>query len=214
MKQERLGGMSCWTSGSRDSSDSCLVALHGWGSNALGMTPLMDEMNFSNVRAIFPNAPFAITPPARLRWYDPSGDILSDIQNSRQLLSGLLDEIIAGGVPAQRVVLLGFSQGGRLAVGTTLTYPKTLGGCVCLSGLLGSETPSEKSDVQEGLKVPFLVLHGSQDQVVPISRGGESIRDTLESLGAGVEYKEFDMGHEINGDEIDLIRKFLHGILQ
>lgn len=172
----------------------------------------MDEMNFLNVRGIFPNAPFAITPPARLQWYDPSGDIVSGVMKSRELLSGLLDEIIAGGVSPQRLVLLGFSQGGRLAVGTTLTYPKTLGGCVCLSGLLGFEAPFEKSDVQEGCKAPFLVLHGKQDQVVPIAEGGERVRDTLESLGASVQYQEYDMGHEINGDELDLIRIFLNGI--
>lgn len=82
-----------------------------------------------------------------------------------------------------------------------LTLP--LGGLICLSGYLHSMSPALGSALP-----PVLIAHGTQDTVVPVSAAVRA-RDSLTAWGSSVQYQEFNMGHEIRPEVVDLMRSFV-----
>jgi phospholipase/carboxylesterase len=105
------------------------------------------------------------------------------------------------GIPLSQTILLGFSQGGAMTLDVGLSLP--LAGLVCLSGYLHEITTKSNQPI-----APVLIVHGRQDQVVPLM-AAQTARDTLLSLGAKVKYVEYDMGHEIRPSAITEIQKFV-----
>src|SRR5690606_20266601 len=94
---------------------------------------------------------------------------------------------VARGVPASRVVLMGFSQGCAMTLLTGLRAPERLAGLVALSGYLplAESTAAERSAANAS--VPVFMGHGSQDEVVVPARG-EAARDALQALGHAVDW--------------------------
>ena len=105
------------------------------------------------------------------------------------------------GVPASRVVLAGFSQGGAIALATGVRREAPLAGIVALSTYLpmASTTPVEATVA--GLRTPVFQAHGVHDPVVPASLGALS-RDILRKLGAPVAWHEYPMPHSVCGEEV------------
>ncbi len=83
-----------------------------------------------------------------------------------------------------------------------------LAGLVALSGYLHPVTDSSRHALP-----PVLIVHGRQDQVVPV-QAAHTARDQLTTLGATVQYQELDMGHEIKPGVLALIRSFVGTILE
>lgn len=96
-----------------------------------------------------------------------------------------------------RVVVAGFSQGGTMAALTALTRPDLVAGAAVLSGIVPSTIIDELPDRAALINKPFLVIHGTHDQVVSIAHGRAS-RDFLSQLGVALTYREYPMAHEIN----------------
>jgi phospholipase/carboxylesterase len=183
-----------------------IVALHGWGSNAQDLVSIAPFLDLSNFLFLFPNAPL-LHPnvPGGRMWYDLR-DGYSGLSESRQQLIEWLESLAAGtGVPLSHTVLAGFSQGAAMALDVGLSLP--LAGLVALSGYLH---PINKS--LSGSVPPILIVHGRQDQVVPI-KAAQSARDTLTATGATVQYHEFDMSHEIQPAVLGLIRNFVQAVM-
>lgn len=134
-------------------------------------------------------------------WYDFQAGYRG-LDQSRQLLQEWLKSLAAEtGVPLSRTVLAGFSQGGAMTLDVGLNLP--LAGLVALSGYLHplDQTLSPHTP-------PVLIIHGLQDQVVPLS-AAQAARGTLTKAGARVEYHEFDMGHEIQPPVLPLLHNFI-----
>lgn len=83
-----------------------------------------------------------------------------------------------------------------------LKFP--LAGLVSLSGYLHRSVAQTKADSFP----PALIVHGKQDMVVPVN-AARNARDTLNALGVAVEYQEFDMGHEVNLEVLNLMQSFV-----
>ncbi|MGV0024010.1 alpha/beta hydrolase [Phormidesmis priestleyi] len=198
------------------SPQSLIVVLHGWGANAQDVAFLCSLLELSDCQFMLPDAPFPH--PYGIggkMWYDLSDNLnfqtdittQPDLLTSRQLLTDWLKSLESEtGVPLSRTILGGFSQGGAMTLDVGLTLP--LAGLMVLSGYLhGAIAPLETAIP------PLLIVHGKQDQVVPL-RAAQMAHDRLTTLGATIQYQEFNMGHEISPQVLNEMQQFIRHTLK
>jgi phospholipase/carboxylesterase len=129
----------------------------------------------------------------------------TDLLSSRQQLTEWLHSLEEKtGIPLSQTVLAGFSQGGAMTLDIGTTLP--LKALMVLSGYMHIPVASVHPAISK-----ILMVHGRQDQVVPLTAAHQA-RDRLLSLGAPVQYEEFDMGHEIRPLVLEVMQKFLEEI--
>lgn len=213
------------TGNTSDSPAATILIMHGLGADGRDFVPIAQQMDLSSVgpvRFLFPNAP---TIPVTINggyvmpaWYD----ILAADLVKREDEAGLrksqlqIEEIIANekarGVPADRIVVAGFSQGCAMALMVGLRHGQTLAGIVGMSGYLplGSSTAAEHTAAS--LKTPIFLAHGTRDGVVALPRATAS-RDALAELGYAVEWHEYAMEHSVCPQEVTDLEAFLKRVL-
>lgn len=182
-----------------------VVTLHGWGANAQDVESLSSYFDLPDCEFLFPNAPYPHPSVSTGRaWYDLRDEnMYAGLKESRQLLIDWLQSIESNtGIPLSRTILSGFSQGGAMTLDVGLTLP--LAGLVVMSGYLHPDV----ANLQKSNFPPTLIMHGRQDQVVPLSAAIKS-RDVTQALGVEVDYHEFDTGHEINLQMLEILRTFV-----
>jgi phospholipase/carboxylesterase len=177
--------------------------LHGWGADASDLAPLSTVLNLPNYQFIFPSAPFPHPEvPGGKAWYALETPDYKGLDESRQMLLEWLRSLEATtGVPLSRTILSGFSQGGAMTLDVGSSLP--LAGLCSLSGYLHSKPQKGDRSLP-----PVLIIHGTQDTVVPL-KAAQQARDVFSVLGATVEYREFEMGHEINASAIEVLQAFI-----
>jgi len=215
--------LECIETQTTDTPGASLIVLHGLGADGHDFVPVARELELSAVggaRFVFPHAPMR---PVTLNggyvmraWYDilgTPGARQEDEAGLRQSLSEI-EALIARererGMPARRIVLMGFSQGCAMTLLTGLRHGERLGGLVGLSGYLplAAQTAAERSPANAD--VPIFLAHGREDPIVGIDRALAS-RDALRALGYDVEWHDYAMPHSVCMDEIvDLNRWLLH----
>lgn len=208
------------------SPDACVIWLHGLGADGHDFEPIVPELRLDpglNVRFIFPHAPMmpvTINQGFVMRaWFDiRTAEIDAEpdekgIRASAELVSEMVDQQIASGIPAEHIVLVGFSQGGAIVLQAGLRYYKQLAGIIALSAYLplADSLGSEKSDANA--KTPILLAHGSADPVIPIDLARRS-RKELEKQGFKLEWHEYKgMQHSVSEKEIYHIAEWLENVL-
>jgi phospholipase/carboxylesterase len=198
-----------------------LIVLHGLGADGFDFVPICGELDLAAlgpVRYVFPHAP---TRPVTINggytmraWYDILVTDLvrhedeTGLRQSQQQIAELIDRERERGVAAERIVVMGFSQGCAMALMTALRYPHRLGGAVGLSGYLplAALTTAERSEANADL--PVFMAHGTQDPIVPHARGAAS-RDALRALGHEVAWQEYPMPHSVCAEEIEALNAWL-----
>ncbi|WP_457323575.1 alpha/beta hydrolase [Roseateles sp. P5_E11] len=198
-----------------------LIVLHGLGADGHDFVPICGELDLKSlgaVRFVFPHAPerpVTINGGYVMRaWYDILGADLvkredeAGLRESQRQIAELIDSERQRGVAANRIVLVGFSQGCAMALMTALRYPERLGGAVGLSGYLplAATTATERSAANADL--PIFMGHGSQDTIVVPARGTAS-RDALRTLGHEVEWHDYPMPHSVCMEEIEDLNAWL-----
>ncbi|MEA5582461.1 alpha/beta hydrolase [Nodularia harveyana UHCC-0300] len=186
-----------------------IVCLHGWGANAEDTASLAPFFKLPNYQFLFPNAPFPFPNSSTGRaWYDlRTENMYVGLEESRQLLIDWLQSLESStGVPLSRTILSGFSQGGAMTLDVGLKLP--LAGLVVMSGYLHPDLVNTAS----GDFPPTLIMHGTSDEVVPLSAALKT-RQFTESLGMAVDYQEFDLGHEVSTEMLDVLHNFANNLL-
>jgi phospholipase/carboxylesterase len=191
-----------------------LVLAHGYGSHEgdlFGLHPYLDD-RFIVVSA---RAPLTLSDGA-YAWYPldwrADGTIVPDETEASASLARLTQFVEAARqiYNAGSVYLAGFSQGAMMSQALALSRPDLIAGAVLMSGrtlnLLRDAPPTGK------LWPPFLITHGTQDQVVPVAEGRFS-RDFLTGLGAQVDYHEYPMPHTISESSLGDVDAWLTGRL-
>jgi phospholipase/carboxylesterase len=116
------------------------------------------------------------------------------------------------GVPGERIVLAGFSQGGAIALAAGLRHAQALAGIVALSTYLPISAALAPERSTANARVPIFWGHGSADPVVAIQRGLDS-RRLLEELGYAIDWHTYPMPHSVCAEEIADLRGWLSGRL-
>lgn len=193
------------------------MLLHGWGANYQDLLTLAEFMDLPDYQFVFPNAPFPHPyNPIGKMWYalpenygflgQPEFGDRADLSSSRQqLLELLTQQAETTGIPLSRIILGGFSQGGAMTLDVGVRLP--LAGLMVLSGYL--HAPLQAQTLKP---VPALVVHGTQDAVVPLA-AAKQVRSSLQAVGSSVQYEEYSMGHEIQPIVLAKIQTFVKEIL-
>jgi phospholipase/carboxylesterase len=203
---------------------AAVIWLHGLGADAHDFEPVVPELRLpasKPVRFIFPNAPqrpVTINMGMRMRaWYDilQLGGGPEDEAGIRES-QGLLEKLIATqkqhGIPARKIVLAGFSQGGAIALQAALRHAERLAGVLALSTYLPLPGRLEMERCALNGDVPIFMAHGTYDPMIPMVRAMQS-RDALQALGYPVEWREYAMPHSVCPQEIADIAQFLERVL-
>jgi phospholipase/carboxylesterase len=134
------------------------------------------------------------------------------VRASQTSVEELIAREASRGIPAARVVLAGFSQGGAIALQTGLRHAERLAGIMALSTYLplAPTLAAEASAANRG--VPIFMAHGQYDSMIPIERAAIS-RDVLRKAGYDVEWHDYPMEHAVCREEIDDVATWLGRVL-
>ncbi len=206
-----------------------VVWLHGLGADGNDFAPLVPELvrpHWPAIRFVFPHAPVqpvTINGGMRMRsWYDIVSFDLAGRADSKGVdesvarVEALIAREIERGVPASRIILAGFSQGGAVTLAAGLRRREPLAGLVALSTYLplGTEALARLGDTPEAARrQPVFVAHGRQDPVVPYAAGEDAAR-RLRELGFAVDFHAYPMQHQVCLEEIDALRAWFEARLQ
>jgi phospholipase/carboxylesterase len=202
-----------------------IIWLHGLGADGSDFVPIVRELDLTGcpaIRFVFPHAP---TMPVTINggyvmraWYDILGTDLAKREDEKGLRASQtrVEQLIAAekarGIPANRIVLAGFSQGCAMTLQTGLRHPEKLAGLLGLSGYLPIHTTVEAERHGANHDTPIFLAHGRSDPVIPIYRAEQS-RDILLSMGYQVEWHEYMMQHSVCAEEVDDIGNWLRRVL-
>ena len=217
--------LECIEMQSTDNPGASLIVLHGLGADGNDFVPIAQELDLSAVggaRFVFPHAPMR---PVTMNggyvmraWYDIAGtpqarvEDESGLRASQAQIEALIAREVARGIPANRIVLMGFSQGCAMTLLTGLRHRERLAGLVGLSGYLplAGRTATERSDANA--LTPIFMAHGRDDPMVGIDRAIAS-RDALQALGYDIEWHDYAMPHSVCMEEIADLNRWLLRVL-
>jgi len=207
------------------SPEGSVIWLHGLGADGHDFEPIVPQLGLAGqlgLRFVFPHAPMrpvTINGGMTMRaWYDiitlDRGGAQDEIgiRESGEQLKMLVERERERGMPYEKIVLAGFSQGGAIALHTALRFPQRLAGLMALSTYLplpGSfdEEVAGNSEAQSN-ELPVFMAHGSFDPMLPMALGQQS-HEVLEKAGYEVEWHEYPMAHAVCPEEIGDIRNWL-----
>ncbi len=190
-----------------------MIMIHGYGSNEkdlIQLAPaLLPEFRYISARApitmdfgMFGWFPIEFTQNGITVDYNAANE-------ARLKLLGFIREVIAEYKPlGNKVYLMGFSQGTVMSYLTAFSAPELLHGVIACSGQLPEKTLPQESIKPELTQLPFLVMHGIYDDVLPIAKG-RAAHEWLEKHVQDLTYREYPIAHQIADSGIELICSWL-----
>tara|TARA_B110000908_G_scaffold113414_1_gene133037 strand:+ start:11450 stop:12115 length:666 start_codon:yes stop_codon:yes gene_type:complete len=199
---------------------SSVIWLHGLGADGHDFEAIVPQLSLDPslaIRFIFPNAariPVTVNGGVLMpAWYDifeMNIDRKVDTQQLNQSANdiiALVEQEIAKGIPSERIILAGFSQGGAVAYQAALTYHKPLAGLLAMSTYLATAETIELNETNA--KLPVMIMHGNQDPVVPDTLG-QFAKNFLLNKGYPCQYKSYAMPHSVCAQQINDISHWLN----
>ena len=195
-----------------------VIWLHGLGADGHDFSPIVPELvrkDWPALRFVFPHAPVravTINGGARMRaWYDITSFGFDDlalradsagVAESVAQIEALIAREGERGVPPQRVLLAGFSQGGAITLAVGLARSQPLAGLIALSTYLPmTAQQAQASMAVQAATQPLFMAHGVFDPVVPPA-AGEASAKTMQALGFAMQWRRYPMQHSVCAEEI------------
>jgi phospholipase/carboxylesterase len=209
---------------SAPSPTAAVIWLHGLGADGYDFVDIVPMLGLKalGTRFVFPHAPMrpvTINGGAVMRaWYDVRGDAgvrredEAGVRESQQRIEALIAREKTRGIPAGRIVLAGFSQGGAMALQTGLRHPERLAGIMALSCFLPLTDTVAAEVAPANRDVPIFMAHGTQDPLIPLARARHA-QTLLTGLGYRIEWHEYPIPHSVSPTEIRDISAWLQWIL-
>jgi phospholipase/carboxylesterase len=204
-----------------------VIWLHGLGADGHDFENIVPELHLidsTSIKFIFPHAPvqkITVNRGAEMRaWYDIlSMDELnrevdfSGIERSAKLIDQLIQKEIDHGIPSKNILLVGFSQGGVLALHTGLRFNQPLAGIVALSAYLPTLESLKTQRAEANNHTPIFMSHGIIDSVVAVETGKAAF-DGLKAMGYSIQWHDYVMEHSLCVEEIEHIAAFVNTVFK
>jgi len=198
-----------------------VIWLHGLGADGHDFVPIVPELvrpHWPAIRFVFPHAPkrpVSINNGLPMRaWYDITSMDFRNRADAAGVAESVaqVEELIAReqerGIPLERILLAGFSQGGAITLSAGLQRRQPLAGLVALSTYL-PEVDAAAAQLAAGATAqPVFMAHGSGDPVIPVQVAEHSMQ-VLKELGFGVEWHRYPMAHQVCAEEIHALGDWL-----
>ena len=197
-----------------DNPEYAVIWMHGLGADGHDFEPIIPFLGLppdAAVRFVFPHAlmrPITINGGAVMRaWYDiieistSKGQDEAGISHSAAKIRDLIDHEIERGIPAEKIIVAGFSQGGAMALHVGLRYPGKLAGIMALSAYLLFPERLGTEQAEENSATPVFIGHGTQDPMVPVSLG-QAAQAELEKGLWPVEWHSYPIPHSVSQQEM------------
>ncbi|KAI5915324.1 alpha/beta hydrolase [Thauera sp. 2A1] len=202
-----------------------IIWMHGLGADGSDFAPIVPELRLPDspaVRFIFPHAPYR---PVTCNggyvmraWYDivslaPGARQIDEagLLQSREIVRQLIQREADRGLPSDRVVLAGFSQGGAVAYLTGLTHPSPLAGIIALSTYIPSPGLLIREFSQANRRIPIFAAHGTDDDVVSLELGQQAAQ-IVRQLGIEPAWRTYDLPHSVSIEEVADIGTWLRSV--
>ena len=195
-----------------------VIWMHGLGADGYDFVPVVKELEINTlpglaggVRFVFPHAPMrAVTINGGMRmraWYDIAHLDMANradetgIDESIAQVDALIAREAGRGIPPERIILAGFSQGGAVTLAAGLRRKTPLAGLVALSTYLPA--PGKAADaLQPGAeRQPLFMAHGLYDPVIPYA-GGEQSAAMMQRMGFAPAWHRYPMAHQVCSEEL------------
>ncbi|KGG13096.1 MULTISPECIES: alpha/beta hydrolase [Prochlorococcus] len=180
-----------------------LILLHGWGADAEDLIPLGENLlgkSGTRLELVFLRAPQPVINSVGRQWYQLFPADWSAVPQAVDHLKLRLKELPLEEIPIHRTFLLGFSQGGAMALATGIDLP--------MAGLILCSAYPHPGWHPIGQRSPIFLTHGVNDEVVPIE-ASRKIIELLKTNELESDLYEFQGGHEINEEIIIQISLFI-----
>jgi phospholipase/carboxylesterase len=201
-----------------------VIWLHGLGADGNDFAPLVPQLHLPkdlSVRFIFPHAPhIPVTINAGYvmpAWYDILEMNLDRKVDETQLIASadavqcLIERELARGVASEKIILVGFSQGGAVAYHAGLTYEKSLAGLLILSSYFATHASATIHPANQ--QVPIMIQHGSRDPIVNEALGQRAYR-YLQDRGGNVSYESYPMEHTVCMEQVKSMSGWIQTVLK
>ena len=204
-----------------------VIWLHGLGADGNDFPPMVPALGIpmnagAGIRFVFPHAPMrpvTINGGMTMRaWYDiKSMDLdrhveTEHLEESREQLEAWIAHERELGIPSEKIVLAGFSQGGAIVLYAGLQFGEPLGGIMALSCYHPMAELIETRASEANRNVPIFMAHGTQDPVVPIHLA-EAMIEKLRANGYEPEWHSYTMPHSVAPEEVQDIAKWLRPLV-
>ena len=204
-----------------------VIWLHGLGADGHDFENIVPELHLidsSSIKFIFPHAPvrkITVNGGAQMRgWYDilrldnlrREVDV-TGIEESEKQIAALIQKEIDSGIAAKNILLVGFSQGGVLALHTGLRFPEKLAGIISLSAYLPTLESLKTQRAAANNETPIFMAHGIIDSIVEIE-AGKAAFDGLKAMGYPVQWHDYLMEHSLCVEEIEHIATFINTVFK
>ncbi|XP_050520357.1 acyl-protein thioesterase 2-like isoform X2 [Daktulosphaira vitifoliae] len=200
-----------------------IIFLHGLGENGENWSITLSKLVKPNVKIICPNStkiPLSLNKGfLTAAWFDlhhldehiPEDE--TSIVRAMDYLHGIIDdELAASKIPANKIILGGFSQGGALALYSSLFYPKRLGGILIMS----SWVPLHKTihgEASNNTNIPILHCHGTDDPIIPY-KWGKITADIMNEMNPKYNFVSYEgLKHHTNEEELQEVKNFINKVL-
>jgi predicted esterase len=188
-------------------AEGALILAHGRGGNAEDMLGLAELVAAPSLACLAPQAAGDTWYP--YRFTQPVARNEPHLSSALSVLGDLVDRLVGDGVPAERIALLGFSQGACLALEFVRRRGQRLGAVLGLSGGLIGDSVAPATGVPVFKGMPVLLGCSERDPHIPIGRVHETAA-VMQALGAEVVTRIYPGGgHGINEDEVGIARQIL-----
>lgn len=205
-----------------DNPTASVIWLHGLGADGSDFVPIVPELGLPDdlaVRFIFPHAtaiPITCNNGYVMRgWYDivyfdrinreaDKYGVVRSVEAIRQLIARENQR----GIPSERIILAGFSQGGAIAYTAGVTHPEKLAGIIALSTYIPSTELISEADTSASLATPIFAGHGSMDPIVPVALG-KAAHDHMAAAGHTISWHTYPMEHSVCLPEILEVGQFM-----
>ena len=199
-----------------------VIFLHGLGADGFDFKDIFTKPQFNKIRFILPHAPYqpvTINQGYEMRaWYDlydlsfENDEDELGMERSSLSINKLIEDQISFGIPSEKIIIGGFSQGAAMSFYLGLKYPKKLGGIAALSGYLPLKDKLTDSLKGELANMPIFMAHGLYDNVIEIEIADSSFEKLSKEFNSA-SFLKYPMGHEVCEKEIDDLSIFFNQLL-